>query len=98
VATTPGSASGHCPEVHKPWLGVGGPGSIPGWLLVPVAFVVLVTLRFASLVLGSTKPETTGAQKRKVTPMIHAKSILSTVAETAWAFGTSMLAGLPLLT
>jgi hypothetical protein len=79
-------------------LGVGGPGSIPGWLLVPVAFVVLVTLRFVSLILGSTKPEATRAQKRKVTLMVHVKSILSVAAETAWALGTSMLAGLPLLT
>ena len=29
-----------------------GLGSIPGWLLVPVAFVVLVVLRFVSLDLG----------------------------------------------
>jgi hypothetical protein len=29
--------------------------------------------------------------------MAHAKSILSIVTETAWALGTSMLAGLPLL-
>jgi hypothetical protein len=79
-------------------LGVGGPGSIPGWLLVPVAFAVLVTLRFVSLVLGSTKPETTRTRERKVTLMVHARSIMSVVAETAWALGTSMLAGLPLLT
>lgn len=38
------------------------------------------------------------AQKGKVTPLAHVKSILSIVAETAWALGTSMLAGLPLLT
>ena len=75
-----------------------GLGSIPGWLLIPVAFVVLVVLRLASLVLGSTNPEATKAQKGKVTPMAHVKSILSIVSETAWAFGTSMLAGLPLLT
>jgi hypothetical protein len=77
---------------------VGGLGSIPGWLLAPVAFVVLVTLRIVSLVLGNTKPEITRARKRKVTRMVHVKSILSITAETAWAFGTSMLAGLPLLT
>jgi hypothetical protein len=77
---------------------VRGLGSIPGWLLVPVAFVVLVILRFASLVLGNTKPEITKAQKRKVTPVTHVKSVLSIMTETAWALGTSMLAGLPLLT
>jgi hypothetical protein len=77
---------------------VGGPGSIPGCLLVPVAFVVLVTLRLVTLILGSTKPEATRAQKRKVTLMVHVKSILSVAAETAWALGTSMPAGLPLLT
>jgi len=77
---------------------VRGLGSIPGWLLVPVAFAVLVVLRFVSLVLGRAKPETTGARNRKVTPMLHAKSILSIVTETAWALGTSILAGLPLLT
>jgi hypothetical protein len=77
---------------------VGGLGSIPGWLLVPVAFVVLVILRFASLVLENTKPETTRAQKGKVTPMARVKSISSIVTETMWALGTSMLAGLPLLT
>jgi hypothetical protein len=77
---------------------VGVPGSNPGWLLVPVAFVVLVALRFASLVLEKTKPETTSTQKEKVTPMTNIKSILSMTAETAWALGTNMLAGLPLLT
>ena len=79
-------------------LGVRGLGSIPSWLLVPVAFVVLVVLRFASLALGSTKPETTEAPKGKEALMAHVKSILSIVAETAWALGASMLAGLPLLT
>jgi hypothetical protein len=77
---------------------VGRPGSIPGWLLVPVAFAVLVTLRLASLVLGNEKPEVTRTQKEKVTPMARAKSITSVTAETVWALGTSMLAGLPLLT
>jgi len=77
---------------------VGGLGSIPSWLLAPVAFVVLVTLRSASLVLGVTKPEAARAEKRKVRPMVHVQSITSEVAETAWALGTSMLAGLPLLT
>ena len=79
-------------------LGVRGLGSIPGWLLVPVVFVVLDTLRFASLALGNTKPEITRTQKRKVTLMSHVNSILSITAETAWALGTNMLAGLPLLT
>jgi hypothetical protein len=79
-------------------LGVRGLGSIPGWLLVPTAFVVLVTLRFVSLVPGNTKPEITRTQKGKVTLMSHVKSILSITAETAWALGTSMLVGLPLLT
>jgi hypothetical protein len=83
---------------HRLRLGVGGLGSIPSWLLVPVAFVVLVTLRFASLVLGTTKPEAKRTKKRRVAPMVHVKSILSISVETAWALGTSMLAGLPLLT
>ncbi len=83
---------------HRLRLGVRGLGSIPSWLLVPVAFVVLVTLRFVSLVLENAKPETTRAQRKKVTLMVHAKPILSVAAETAWALGTSMLAGLPLLT
>ena len=30
--------------------------------------------------------------------MVHVKLILFIVVETAWALGTSMLAGLPLLT
>ncbi len=77
---------------------MGGLGSIPGWLLVPVAFVVLVSLRFASLVLGNAKPEVTETQEGKVTPVAHVKSITSIVAGTVWALGTSMLAGLPLLT
>ena len=77
---------------------MGGLGSIPGWLLVPIAFVVLVILRLASLVLESSKPEAKRAEKRKVMLMAHVKLILSTVAETAWALGESMLAGLPLLT
>lgn len=77
---------------------MGGLGSIPGWLLVPVAFVVLVILRFGSLALGSTKPEAKRAEKRKVMFIVHVKSMLSIVAETAWALGTSMLAGVPLFT
>jgi hypothetical protein len=67
-------------------------------MLVPVAFVVLVAVRGAGLVLGVTKPEAARAKKRKVTPMAHVISVLSTVAETVWALGTNMLAGLPLLT
>ena len=62
---------------------MGGLGSIPGWLLVPVAFVVLLTLRSVSLALGSSKPETAGAEKREVMRMAHAKSILSMTSETA---------------
>jgi hypothetical protein len=77
---------------------VGGLGSIPGWLLVLVAFAVLVSLRSASLVLGNAKPEATRAQKEKATPMTRAKSITSIAAETVWALGTNVLAGLPLLT
>jgi len=77
---------------------VGGFGSIPGWLLVPVAFAVLVTLRSVSLVLGNAKPEVTRTQKEKVTPMTRVKSITSIVAETVRALGTNMLAGPPLLT
>ena len=77
---------------------MGGLGSIPGWLLVPVAFIVLVILRSVSLVLGNAKPEVTRRQKEKVTPMTRAKSKMSIAAETVWALGTSMLAGLPLLT
>jgi hypothetical protein len=68
------------------------------WLLVPIAFVVLVTLRSAGLVLGIAKSEDAGAEKGKVTPMVHVTWMLCTVAETAWALGTSVLAGLPLLT
>lgn len=74
-----------------------GLGSIPGWLLVPVVFVVLVVMRFVSLALGSTKPETTKTHRGKEALMAHVKSILSIVAETAWALGTSIMAGLPLL-
>lgn len=77
---------------------MGGLGSIPGWLLVLVAFVVLVVLRFASLALGTTKPETKREESGKVMRMAHIKSIMSDVAETTWAIGTNMLAGLPLLT
>jgi len=77
---------------------VGVPGSIPGWLLVPVAFAVLVILRLISLVLENAKPETTRTQKGKVAPMARVKSILSISTETVWALGTKMLAGLPLLT
>ena len=77
---------------------MGGLGPIPSWLLDPVAFAVLVTLRLASLVLENTKPEAKSTQEGKGTPMARMKSILSTATETAWALGTSMLAGLPLLT
>ena len=77
---------------------MGGLGSIPGWLFVLVAFVVLVILRFVSLVLGTTKPKAKIEENGKVVRMAHIKSITSNVAETTWALGTSMLAGLPLLT
>jgi hypothetical protein len=83
---------------HRLRLGVGGLGSNPGWLLAPVAFVVLVILRCVNLALGTAKPETTGAEKGKVIRMVNARSILSITSETAWALGVSMLAGLPLLT
>lgn len=56
---------------------MGGPVSIPGWLFIPVAFVVLVNLRFVSLVLASTKPETPSVQKKKLTLVAHTKSIMS---------------------
>jgi hypothetical protein len=79
-------------------LGVGALGSIPGWLLVPVGFVVLVILRSTNLALGTAKPETASAEKRKVVRMVKANSILSMTFETAWALGVGMLAGLPLLT
>ena len=77
---------------------MGAPGSIPGSLLDSVAFAVLVLLKFVSLVLGTTKSETAGGQKGKVAHMAQAKSILSAASETAWALGTSTLAGLLLLT
>jgi hypothetical protein len=63
-----------------------------------VAFVVLVVLRFVSLALGTTKPEAKREENGKVVRMAHIKSIMSNVAETTWALGTSMLAGLPLFT
>jgi len=79
-------------------LGVAELGSIPSWLFIPIAFVVLVILRFGSLVLGGSKPEAEREEKKgKVTLMAHFKSMLSMVAETARALGGSMLAGLPLL-
>lgn len=79
-------------------LGVGGLGSIPGWLLALFAFVVLVTLRYASLALGKAKPEVSRLEKKEVKPMTDSESVVSAAAETAWAYGTSLLAGLPLLT
>jgi len=78
-------------------LGVRGLRSIPSGLLVPVAFVVLVTLRFVSLALINTRPEAQRARRKKVTLVVHVKSMLSVTAETAWALGASILAGLPLL-
>ncbi len=77
---------------------MGVPSSILGWLLALVAFAVVVILRYANLVLETTKPETTSTHKGKGTPMAHMKLLLSSLTETAWALGTSMLAGLPLLT
>lgn len=77
---------------------MGGPGSILGWLLLPVAFVVLVAVRLASLALGTKKPEAVSAKKEKVVRMNKARTVLSATSETMWALGGSMLAGLPLLT
>lgn len=51
----------------------------------------------ARLVIPVTVGPSTGELKRKVTLMVHVKSMLSIAAEAAWAFGTSMLAGLQLL-
>jgi hypothetical protein len=67
-------------------------------LRITEALAALVTLQSASLALGNAKPEVTRTQKEKVTPMTRAKSITSIAAETVWALGTNMLAGLPLLT
>jgi hypothetical protein len=77
---------------------VGVPSSILGCLLTLVAFTVVVILRYANLVLDQDKPETTSTHKGKETPMAHRKLLLSSLTETAWALGTNMLAGLPLLT
>lgn len=77
---------------------MGGLGSTPGWLLVLVAFVVLIILRFASLALVTTKPEAKREENGKVVRMAHIKSIMSNMAETTWAIGASTLAGLPPLT
>ena len=79
-------------------LGVGGLGSIPGTLLVSLAFVVLVIVRFASLVLGSAKPEAARRDKgKKVMSMAQWKLLLASMLETAWAGAVSVLAGLLLL-
>lgn len=77
---------------------MGGLGSIPGWLLALFAFVVLVTLRYAGLALGKAKPEALRLEEKEVKPMTDSKSVVSVAAETAWAYGTSLLAGLPLFT
>jgi hypothetical protein len=76
---------------------VRGPSSIPGWLLVPAAFVVLVALRFCKS--GPRKYQARDHKSvEEVMPLAHVKSMLSVMAETTWALGTRMLAGLPLLT
>lgn len=78
---------------------MGGLGSNPSMLLVLVAFAVLVIVRSAGLVLGNTKPEVATTREGKETLMIQvARSLAKAAFETAWALGTSVLAGLPLLT
>lgn len=69
-------------------------GSIPSLPLVLVAFVVLITCRFASLVLGTEKSESLVKRKKKVIRMAVATSILSMTFETTWALGVSVLGGL----
>ena len=58
---------------------MGGLGSIPGWLLVLVAFVVLVVLRFVSLVLGTPKPEAKREENGKVVRMAHIEVFSATL-------------------
>jgi hypothetical protein len=70
-----------------------------GWLIFLVAFVGLVIVRSAGLVLDrTTKPESETAEKKGAMPKQKAAKLVSATLETAWALGTSMLAGLPLLT
>ena len=79
-------------------LGVRALGSNPSGILLPVAFVGLVIVRSAGLVLGKNTPEVKTTEQRKGKPMNMAKKIVSGVLETAWSLGVSMLAGLTLLT
>ena len=93
--------SGHFVEwVRRQFrLGLGVLGSIPGWLLILAAFVVLAVLRFVSLTPSSTKSETEKGKGRKVVRMAQKLKLLWPAGiETVWAVGASMLAGSPLST
>jgi hypothetical protein len=79
-------------------LGVGVFGSIPNWLILPLAFVVLVVVRSVSLVLGVNKPDDRNSKNERGGGMKTARGWLSVFLETTWAVGGSVLAGLPLLT
>ena len=73
-------------------------GSIPDSIYFLVAFVGLIIVRSASLVLDSTtSPESETTGEKEAGPMRKA-NLFSAALETAWALGVSILAGLPLLT
>ncbi len=77
---------------------MGVPGSTPGGILFPVAFVGLVIVRYVILVLGHQKPVAETNEQRKGAPMSMVKEVVSAILETTWALGASMVADLPLLT
>ena len=79
-------------------LGVGAIGSIPTWLCFFLAFVVLVIVRSASLVLGNAKPDDCKNRSEGGSIVNKVRKAMSVVLETAWAVGGSILAGAPLLT
>lgn len=74
-------------------------GSIPFAVVASVVFVVLVIIRFASLMFTLKCPSKTELNETKETTMNKhlLKMSASATLETAWALGVSAAAGLLLL-
>lgn len=77
----------HSAEARQLRLGVGAIGSIPTWLCFFLAFVVLVVVRSANLVLGSTNPDDHKKRNEGDTIMNKARKTMSVALETARAVG-----------
>ena len=82
-------------SVRRFWSGAGVLGSIPGVAVATGVFAVLVVCRLVSLKsLLKVTSEAESSKDRKEMPMRMLRAVLGVSAETAWALGASVTAGL----